>query len=181
MDSKFTEIFIENHKKFRDFLAARVGSRQIAEDLLQNSVRKAIEHPAGATDEKSILAWFYTILKNTLTDHYRAKASEEKKNDEFLKELAAQDGTHAKAADELEAIVCECLNGLLPTLRENYAELIRKIDLEQKPVDEVAAQLGITANNLMVRLHRARQALKLSLERTCGTCTEHGCLDCRCG
>jgi RNA polymerase sigma-70 factor (ECF subfamily) len=32
-----------------------------------------------------------------------------------------------------------------------------------------------------VRLHRARQALKRELERSCGTCATHGCLDCTCG
>jgi len=82
--------------------------------------------------------------------------------------------------DEIEAAVCECMNGLLPTLKETYAELIRRIDLGGETISEVARDLGVTENNLTVRLHRARQALKTSLERTCGTCTEHGCLNCTC-
>jgi len=33
----------------------------------------------------------------------------------------------------------------------------------------------------MVRLHRARAALREKLVRSCRTCAEHGCLDCSCG
>ena len=44
-----------------------------------------------------------------------------------------------------------------------------------------AEDLGITPNNATVRLHRARKALKRELERSCGTCATHGCLDCGCG
>jgi len=47
-------------------------------------------------------------------------------------------------------------------------------------VVDVAAELGVTPNNAAVRLHRARGALKKRLEQTCGTCTQHGCLDCTC-
>ena len=32
----------------------------------------------------------------------------------------------------------------------------------------------------MVRLHRARKALRLRLEETCRACADHGCLDCTC-
>lgn len=38
----------------------------------------------------------------------------------------------------------------------------------------------MTLNNINVRLHRGRQALKLRLEEMCLTCPEHGFLDCRC-
>ena len=58
--------------------------------------------------------------------------------------------------------------------------MLRRVDLEgQRPVD-VAAQYGITANSAMVKLHRARRALRVRLEQSCRACAEHGCLDCTC-
>lgn len=51
----------------------------------------------------------------------------------------------------------------------------------QLPLQKVAKALGITTNNATVRLHRARRALKRELERSCGICATHGCLDCTCG
>ncbi|MGZ7100373.1 MAG: RNA polymerase sigma factor, partial [Candidatus Angelobacter sp.] len=39
---------------------------------------------------------------------------------------------------------------------------------------------SITAENAAVRVHRARKALRRQVELPCGTCAEHGCLDCHC-
>ena len=55
-----------------------------------------------------------------------------------------------------------------------------RVDLEGASVPEVAREEGISPNNAAVRLHRARAELFLRLKQTCGTCTEHGCLDCHC-
>ncbi|MBU6374368.1 MAG: sigma-70 family RNA polymerase sigma factor [Bdellovibrionales bacterium] len=180
LDESIAQLLVENHRRFQSFLARRVGSKEVAEDLLQQSLKKATERPPVSVEEAGVVAWFFTVLKNTLTDYYRAKASEEKKHKEL--ELTADVLLKTKVApvDEIEAVVCECMNGLLPTLKDNYADLIRRIDLGGESISSVAENLAITENNLTVRLHRARQALKTSLERTCGTCTEHGCLNCTC-
>ena len=45
----------------------------------------------------------------------------------------------------------------------------------------VTAEAGLTANNAGVRVFRAREALRRQVARACGTCAEHGCLDCTCG
>ena len=37
-----------------------------------------------------------------------------------------------------------------------------------------------TPNNAVVRLHPARKGLHALLVQTCGSCTEHGYLDCAC-
>lgn len=172
---------VDHHRRFQSFLAKRVGSKEVAEDLLQQSLKKAVENPPASLEEVGVVAWFYTVLKNTLTDYYRSRASELKKHTEFETNREVHGKTEEPSPDEIEAAVCECMNGLLPTLKESYAELIKRIDLGGESVSEVARDLGVTENNLTVRLHRARQSLKVSLERTCGTCTEHGCLNCTCG
>jgi len=82
---------------------------------------------------------------------------------------------------ELEARLCECVKGLLPTLSPDHADILARVDLGGATPAEAALALGITANAASVRLHRARKALHERLVATCGTCTEHGCLDCRCG
>ena len=55
-----------------------------------------------------------------------------------------------------------------------------RADVLGEPRDRLAISLGITVNNVTVRLHRARQSLKLRLEQMCRTCVVHGFLDCRC-
>jgi hypothetical protein len=48
-------------------------------------------------------------------------------------------------------------------------------------VKDYAVEAGLTANNAGVRVFRARDALRKQVSRSCGTCAEHGCLDCTCG
>ena len=82
---------------------------------------------------------------------------------------------------EMEQAICQCIHDLLPTINAGYADLIRRVDLESATIAQTAEATGMTSNNTRVKLHRARTALRKQLERSCGTCAEHGCLDCTCG
>ena len=70
---------------------------------------------------------------------------------------------------------------LLPLVPEQYRELIQQIDLDGRKPEDVASRLGLTRNNVTVRLHRARKHLREALMQNCRACGTHGCLDCTCG
>ena len=76
--------------------------------------------------------------------------------------------------------LCECFRDILPTLKPEYSQLIEQLELADGDPEQVAAQLHISRNNLKVRRHRAREALRERLEETCRMCAEHACLDCTC-
>ena len=166
---------VAGHRQFLSFLQARVSSRAVAEEILQSAFVRAVEKGGSVEASESAVAWFYRLLRNALIDHYRKSASESRAMEAQAREAA---GTFEP---ELRDAVCACMETLLPTLKPEYAEMIRRVDLQERPVTAVAADLQITANNAAVRLHRARQALRQRLERSCGTCATHGCLDCTCG
>jgi RNA polymerase sigma-70 factor (ECF subfamily) len=156
--------------KFLRFVERRVGSAAIAEEIVQGAFVRALE--AGPPDGDGAVAWFYRVLRNAIVDRARRQAVEAR---------AIERHAESTAADpELRAAVCECIGGVLPTLRPDYADIVRQVDLEERPVAEVARAIGITPNNAAVRLHRARQALRGQLQRACGACAEHACLDCSC-
>lgn len=180
LDDRVIGDLVSNHAKFLSFLSKRLPSRAVAEDLLQQSLQKAFTGVASVDDQEKVTAWFYRILRNALIDYYRSRASEDRKLQGYLDELVGAGEDFAHAPDELRGEVCACMSRLLPTLHAPYAELIQKIDLDGNAPESVAKELGITPGNLSVRLHRAREALRKSLEMSCGSCTEHGCLDCSC-
>jgi RNA polymerase sigma-70 factor (ECF subfamily) len=171
-------VLVENHARFLAFLRPRVASREAAEEILQAAFVKGIENQASIRAGESAVAWFYRLLRNALVDHYRRRGAQQRGHERFVSENA--EGT-AELETELEGAVCACINELIPTLKAEYAEVLRRVELDGGSVAEVALQLGVTPNNAAVRLHRARGALRKRLEQTCGTCTEHGCLDCTCG
>ncbi len=167
----------ENHRAFRRFLARRLGSEHDVDDVLQNFYLAAISKANAIQNDESIVAWLYRVLGSTLADHYRSRERRSRNEAAFAREQEIQ--TEAPDTD-LHAMVCQCLYTLLPTLRPEYAELVWRVDLLAEPRKTVARHLGLKTNNLGVRLHRARRALRRALLLSCETCPEHGFLDCAC-
>lgn len=166
---------VANHRRFLEFLERRTGSRAEAEDVLQAAFVRTLERGVELRSGESAVAWFYRVLRNALIDRARAGAARERAHAAVASEADEIDDP------ELHAEACRCVLDLLPTLKDDQARMLRRVDLERTPVQEVAGELGITPNAASVRLHRARQALLGEVRRSCRTCASHGCLDCTCG
>lgn len=170
-------VLLDNHARFLGFLERRVGSRDEAEDILQEAFVRSIGRTDSLRSPESATAWFYRVLRNAIVDHHRR---EDTRGRAFLR-LAAETAEAAGADEELEAVACACVTALVDTLKPEYGAALRRVDLDGLSVRGFAQEAGITPGNAGVRLHRAREALRRQLARSCGTCLEHGCLDCRCG
>lgn len=170
-------VLVENHRRFLAFLERRVGSREAAEDILQEAFVRGLDRADTIRDEGAVIPWFYRLLRNAVTDYYRRTGAEER----ALAEYAGTDEDTVTMDEEWEKQVCECVAGLVDTLKPEYAAVIKRVDLDGVAVTEFAREAGITANNAGVRLHRAHEALRRQLALSCNTCATHGCLDCHCG
>ena len=177
--SKTTEeslrrVLTDNLAAFRGFARSRLNDPELAADVVQDAMLKALRAGEELRDDEKLVAWFYRILRNAIIDLYRKKATEAKALERFAVELSNPPDPDS------DSVICGCMTRLLPTLKPEYAELVRRIDLDGKSTGEVAASLGITPGNLKVRLHRSRQQLKKRLLQTCQLCATHGCLNCTC-
>lgn len=170
------QALLANHERFLSFLERRVGSRDEAQDILQEAFVRSLDHASSLRSSTSATAWFYRVLRNAVTDHYRRRESRGR----ALDRLAAEMGDSGALDSEMEAVVCQCVLGLLETLKPEYGAAIRRVDLDGLSVRDFAAEAGVTPGNAGVRLHRAREALGRQVARSCGSCLKHGCLDCRC-
>lgn len=172
-----TDVLVAGHRKFLGFLERQVGDRAVAEDILQAAFVRGIERIDQVRDDESVVAWFYRLLRNAVVDHHRRGGTAAR----GLERLASSVGDDAEPSPDERATVCACLGELAATLSPDQAQAIRRVDLEGAAVKDFAAEAGITANNAGVRLFRARESLRRAVARSCGTCAEHGCLDCSCG
>ena len=164
---------VTSHREFLAFVERRVGDRAIAEDILQDALVKSLDRVGDIRE--SVIGWFYRVLRNAIIDHERRRAAQGRRLDALAAEL------QAPADVELHNVVCKCVGKLAGTLKPEYADALRRIDVEGTPVKAYADQAGISANNAGVRVFRAREALRKQVARSCGTCAEHGCVDCTCG
>lgn len=171
---KIEEQLLKHLDIFTAFAKKRVKDHHLAADVVQDSLLKAIKSSKQLRDGENILAWFYQIMRHTIIDLYLRKDLTRR----ILEEVKNEPTTKPKS-DELR-VACKCLKILIPTLKSDYSELIRKLDIEEQDTRKVASSLGITQNSLRVRHHRARQQLRKRLEETCRLCAKHKCLDCNC-
>jgi RNA polymerase sigma-70 factor (ECF subfamily) len=135
-----------------------------------------MEQTSNLRREESAIAWFYSILRNSVIDYYRHRAAEDRALERWAQDLKSEAGHDAQTHE----IVCECIGHILHTLKPAYTEILRDVDLAEGSLQAFATKARITQSNATVRIHRARQALKKQLTLVCGTCSKHGCLNCHC-
>jgi RNA polymerase sigma-70 factor (ECF subfamily) len=169
------ETLVSNHRQFLSYLEKRVESREAAEDILQEAFVRGLDSPS-LREADSATAWFYRSLRNAIVDHYRRRGVETR----VLEQVAAETSDTVLPESDLMAAVCACVSRLLSTLKPEYARVIQRVELDEIPVRDYAAEEQMTANAASVRLFRAREALRRRVVQSCGTCAEHGCLDCHC-
>lgn len=172
---KVVDQLVENHREFLGYVERRVGNRAVAEEIVQEAFVRSLDR--GDEIRESVLGWFYRVLRNAAVDYQRRQTVASRRLDEFAAELAAT----TDGGEELANVVCACVARLADTLKPEYADALRRIEVDGMSVKDYGESVGISASNAGVRIFRAREALRQQVARSCATCAEHGCLDCTCG
>lgn len=178
-DGAVRAAIVGSYDRLRNYLQKRFSSPSDAEEVLQAFALRALERSADIRDADSVRGWLSRVLATTVADFHRQTSKSKTREVPLPAELSDRVAVDQDA--ELESAICECLYAHLPMLKMEHAEVIRRIDLAGEPRESVAADLGVTVNNLTVRLFRARQALKDRLEDKCEICREDSFFECRCG
>jgi len=169
-------VLVENHRAFLGYLQKRLGRGDVAEDILQEAFARGLDKLPDFESDESAVAWFYRVLRNAVIDHYRRGGASER----ALSALASDLEKTTQPDLDTRNAVCQCVAHVANTLKPEYAEALRRVEVDGVPVQEFAREAGITPNNAGVRLFRAREALRKRVAQSCGTCAEHGCVDCTC-
>ena len=171
------------------FIRSKPNDPELAEDVLQESLLRALRSAPDLQDEEKVTAWLYQIVRNAITDTYRRRASASRRADAFAAEAAAlAEAPEPMSAEPMsaepmsaddEARACACIDALIPALAPGYAAVV-EADLAGVDAATLAERLGVSRGALKVRRHRAHRQLRERLDATCRTCAAHGCVDCTC-
>lgn len=175
-DARVAAVLVENHRAFLRYLERRVGDHALAEDLLQEAFVRNVDRLSAVPDE-GLVPWVYRVLRNAAIDRHRRRGAEERALEAFARELEGA----TVPPDDLRQEICACVGRLARNLKPEYAQALQAIEVEGMPVKTFAQAAGLTASNAGVRVFRAREALRRQVTASCGTCAEHGCVDCSCG
>lgn len=159
----------------------RVGTRELAEDLVQETLLAALQSRERFASRSSVRTWLFSILRHKIVDLYRRGGAGRQLagHGEMLASQYSEqvfftgDGfwrnapSSWKTAEEalLDDEFWNVLEGCLGDLPRSLAQVFMLRELEQIDVEEICKILGLTPGNLRVRLHRARLLLRDCLER----------------
>jgi len=142
-----------------------------AEDGAQEAMINAYRHLASFRGEAKFSTWLTTIAINEGRKRLRKAKTAAEESIEEEAEGHEGDYTPAPLTDwreiPLEALereeIREALRGAVAELPDIYRQVFTLRDLEELNVEETAQALGINANVVKVRLHRARILLQKRL------------------
>lgn len=148
-----------NQRLFRIALSY-LQREDLVEDAMQNAYLKAFTHLADFQGRSAFATWLTRILINECLLILRRQRSSREQSAETTDEPEPATGADlardAAAAGELRVMLEAAIARLPQDLRTVY--VMREI--QQMDTQETADAMGITIENVRVRLHRARDLLK---------------------
>lgn len=170
-----TEEMAQHARKLKAYALRRVADAALAEDLVQDTFVAALgaqQGESGFRGDSSTYTWLTGILKRKIADHYRS-GPQRTSSLEDLHGGDAEDG--ASGADALEATgagperllenkrLVEAVQKRLDRMPARTARAFLMAEVGGHDASEISAELGISAGNLWVLLHRTRRQLQEAL------------------
>ena len=138
-------------------------NRPDAEDLVQDTVVKALRFADRYSPGTNLKAWLYTILHNTWRNRRRDASRDTVDVDSTRVDEAAQlDGPLSAETPEqilLRSTLDVDLQAALDALPDVFREAVWLRDVEEFTYAEIAEMLGIPAGTVMSRISRGRRQL----------------------
>lgn len=155
---KFAVIYDKYVEQIFRYVMRRVGDQDLAEDLVSQTFFDALSHLKSYEYRGyPFSSWLYKIAHNNVLKWYRVNSRTQKVDLEDIAELRSEEDVEAEVDARSER---EDINALLDKLDYEDREIIRLKYFEEVSNIEISQVMGITPNNVGVKLYRALKKLK---------------------
>jgi len=137
--------------RLRRYARALAGDSHRADDLVQDTLERALSKFHLWRRGSDLRAWMFSIMHNVFINQLRAR-----------RELALDEATEASlaSAPQSDPLELRDLDAALRQLPAEQREVLLLVGLEQLSYAEVSQALGVPAGTVMSRLSRGRERLR---------------------
>ncbi|MFP4098936.1 MAG: RNA polymerase sigma factor [Alphaproteobacteria bacterium] len=132
------------------------------DDLVQDTLERAIKKSHTWRREGSIRSWLYRVQYTVFLNRYRKQAN--------LKEVAADDMSESPAmavnASQDTKLECQRMLKALENLKPRHSEVLLLVAVEGFSYDQAAQIMDIPVGTVRSRLARAREDLRAEMKNT---------------
>ena len=150
----FEKFILENIDSCYRFAFSYTHNKEDAEDIVSQSILKALRSIDSLRDTNVIKSWFFKIIANTSLTFLRKN-----KNIVFMDYDSIED-TNGTTDDYSEL----SFNEIIEKLDIKYKEILILRFFENMTLQEISWVLNINENTIKTRLYRALKILKLEIE-----------------
>ena len=154
----------ETTARLRAFIARRVASPQLADDLTQDVLTRSLA--SGFLDTvDNPTGWLYRAARNAVIDHYRLRRQHQPLTD--VDERWSEPDTGDSGPNDATRELARCLQPLVDQLPAIYCDALTRVDLHGDTHRDAAAATGISVSGMKSRVQRGRHQLRDLLTDCC--------------
>lgn len=150
--------------RLRRYARALTGDRFLADDLVQDTLERALTKFFLWRKTGRLESWLLTIMHNVFINQVKTRAN--RPPETVLDDMAVEPATRAGQNDRLEV---RDLDSALSRLPPDQREVLLLVTLEEFSYEETAAILDVPVGTVMSRLSRARDRLRQLLDGSAAT------------
>lgn len=163
MKEDVKDLLLSHVPRLRRFAYALTGDADRGDDLVQDTLVRALTHIDGWQPGSRMDSWMFKIAQNLWFDRIRANKSRGVQADlDSIQDLAGGDGRDVTES----RLTLGSVTRSMASLPEDQRVLVALVCVDGCSYKEAAARLGIPIGTVMSRLARARQSLHKSVYGT---------------
>ncbi|CAL8478342.1 RNA polymerase sigma factor [Caballeronia sp. S22] len=154
----------EHLPRLRRYARALLNNRELADDLVQDTIERALSRAQGFEAGTDLRAWLFTIMHNVFVNQVSkasARAIHVSVDDEDLSERE-----FSTPGGQIRSLEVRDLDYALQRLPAEQREVVLLVGLEEMSYAEVAVALDIPIGTVMSRLSRGRERLRALMAGT---------------
>lgn len=159
---EFNNLVMEHSISLKSYARNFTKDQEDANDLVQDTVVKAITYFKNFRDGTNLKGWLYTIMKNTFINNYRRLT----KTNSFITQEDEISPSNLLVSAHLNTgenkFMLEDIHAALSSLNQDYY-IPFTMYFEGYKYNEIAEHLSIPIGTVKTRIHVARKLMKKSL------------------
>lgn len=154
---QFTSLFVKHERQLFSFVAAMLGNRAEAEDLLQETAKVLWDKFGDYDPSQPFLPWAKTFARYKIMNYLSRQKTRRKYFSDGMLETIEE---HWERIDAQHDVRIQALESCMKSMPENNRRLLNERYRKNNNLHTVAAQENTTPNALYKTLQRIRKSLR---------------------
>jgi RNA polymerase sigma-70 factor (ECF subfamily) len=143
----------------RRYAVALCGNEELADDLVQDGLERALSRPPCLREPERLGAWLRSVVHNLFIDEVRRQRRQGVRVD-----VAKMENEPTLSTAPADLMASNDVAKAMAGLSVEHRQILVLAGVEELTYQEIAEELGVPLGTVMSRLARARGALRAALE-----------------